>query len=340
MDIYATAVLQAVVDNLKRPTTFLLDMFFPMVSQSTDEEIKFDVEDGARRIAPFVSPLIQGKLVESLGYQTKSFQPAYVKDKRVIDPNKPLRRMVGEQIGGSMAPANREQAVIARELQDQVDMLQRRFEVMSSEALREGQVTVEGEGYDTVVVDYGRDLNLEVTLTAGDRWGETGINPHEDLEEWALDVQRIEGAVVTDVVMDPEAFKLARANADFRELLDNRRMEGAGISSAFLTGNSAGQLKGVIGNWRIWVYQDWYLDAAGAEQQMMPDHTVLMVARNQLMGTRHFGAIRDAELGYQATEFAPKSWIEKDPAVRYLLLQSAPLIVPYRPNAVLRATVR
>lgn len=340
MNIYDTAVLQAVVDSLKRPSTFLLDMFFPMVSQATEEEIKFDVEDGKRRIAPFVSPLIQGKLVESLGYSTKTFRPAYVKDKRVIDPNKPLRRMIGEQIGGNMAPAGREQAVIARELQDQVDMLQRRFEVMSSEALREGQVTVEGEGYDTVVVDYGRDANLEVTLTSTDRWGEADINPHEDLEAWALDVQRIEGAVVTDVVMDPEAFKLARANQQFRDLLDNRRIEGAGISDVFLTGNSAGQMKGFIGNWRIWTYQDWYIDAAEVEQQVMPDHTVLMVARNQLLGTRHFGAIRDAELGYQAVEFAPKSWIEKDPAVRYLLLQSAPLIVPYRPNAVLRATVR
>lgn len=340
MDIYNTAVLQAVVDSLKRPQTFLLDTFFPMVSQATEEEIKFDVEDGKRRIAPFVSPLIQGKLVESLGYQTKTFKPAYVKDKRVIDPDKPLRRMIGEQIGGNMTPQNREQAVIARELQDQTDMLQRRFEVMASEALREGQVTVSGEGYDTVVVDFGRDANLEITLTSTDRWGESGINPHEDLEDWALLVQQTEGAMVTDIVMDPLSFKLARANADFRELLDNRRIEAGQLSSAIVDGTNTGQLKGFIGNWRIWVYQDWYIDDAGAEQQMMPDHTVLMVGRQQLLGTRHFGAIRDAELGYQAREFAPKSWIEKDPAVRYLLTQSAPLVVPYRPNAVLRATVR
>jgi len=91
--------------------------------------------------------------------------------------------------------------------------------------------------------------------------------------------------------------------------------------------------------WRIWTYQDWYIDDAGVEQQMLPNGTVIGAAQGQVMGTRHFGAIRDAELGYRATEFAPKSWTEKDPAVRYLMLQSAPLVVPYRPNATFRATV-
>ena len=34
-----------------------------------------------------------------------------------------------------------------------------------------------------------------------------------------------------------------------------------------------------------------------------------------------------------------KSWIEPDPSVRFIMLQSAPLLVPYRPNASLKAKV-
>lgn len=338
MNIFDTAVLQALVPTLKRPQTFLLNTFFPMVSQSPTEEIKFDVEDGARRIAPFVSPLVQGKLVESLGYSTKTFKPAYVKDKRVIDPEKPLRRAAGEAIGGNMMPANREQLIVNSELQDQVDMLTRRLEVMASEALREGQVTVSGEGYDTVVVDYGRASALEVSLTAGNQWGDSGVVPLDLLEDWSELIQQTEGAIVTDVVMDPAAWKLFRNNTDLQNILDNRRMEGGTIDPIAGSANG-GQFKGVIGNWRMWVYQDWYIDEAGSEQQMLPDNTVLMCATPQVLGTRHFGSIRDAELGYQAMEYAPKSWVEKDPAVRYLMLQSAPLVVPYRPNATFRATV-
>jgi hypothetical protein len=56
-------------------------------------------------------------------------------------------------------------------------------------------------------------------------------------------------------------------------------------------------------------------------------------------GVRHFGAIRDLDAGIQARQYFVKSWREPDPSRQFLLMQSAPLLVPYRPNAVLSATV-
>lgn len=67
LGIYNTAVLNGVVDNLKRPQAALLSMFFPMVNVSDKAEIKFDVIVGKRRLAPFVSPMVQGKVVETIG---------------------------------------------------------------------------------------------------------------------------------------------------------------------------------------------------------------------------------------------------------------------------------
>ena len=46
-----------------------------------------------------------------------------------------------------------------------------------------------------------------------------------------------------------------------------------------------------------------------------------------------------SELEKGVTRYFTKSWLEEDPSVRWLLLQSAPLVVPYRPNAVLCATI-
>jgi len=60
LDIYSTATLNRVVQSLFQAQTGLLGLFFPLISQSTSEEIYFDVEDGKRRIAPFVSPLRGG----------------------------------------------------------------------------------------------------------------------------------------------------------------------------------------------------------------------------------------------------------------------------------------
>ena len=65
MDNYTTTALLGVIENLKRPQMGLLDMFFPTVQISDAEEIKFDVRIGKRRIAPFVSPVVEGKLIEA-----------------------------------------------------------------------------------------------------------------------------------------------------------------------------------------------------------------------------------------------------------------------------------
>lgn len=40
-----------------------------------------------------------GKVVEHEGYRTKSFKPAYVKDKRRFTPDMPFKRMAGEKSG-------------------------------------------------------------------------------------------------------------------------------------------------------------------------------------------------------------------------------------------------
>jgi hypothetical protein len=57
------------------------------------------------------------------------------------------------------------------------------------------------------------------------------------------------------------------------------------------------------------------------------------------MGTRAFGAILDPAFNYGPMSYAPKTWIQEDPAQRFLLLQSSPLVIPSRVNAALCAMV-
>ena len=78
--IYDTNVLIQVVPNLKRATSFLLDKFFPNLVVSDTEFVSIDVDVGKRRMSPFVSPLVEGKLVEARRIQTNTFKPAYIKD--------------------------------------------------------------------------------------------------------------------------------------------------------------------------------------------------------------------------------------------------------------------
>lgn len=348
---FDTAVLTRVVnDPDMQPSSFLLDMFFPMVQTEESEEIHFDVDESKPRISPFVHPLHAGRVVDSEGFRTESFKPAYVKDKRRFDPTRAIKRTPGEMIGGSLSPAQRQEILLRRDMEDQLRMLTRREEVMAAEALRLGQVTVSGDDYPTKVVDFGRDAALTVVLGGGSQWGDAGVVPVDDLETWAGEVQTKSGVAAKTVVMDPLAWKLCRKDQNTLDLLDIRRGSASTAEIgpiAFGPGNAKARFVGMIGDFEIWVYQDTYVDEAGVTQKMLPDNTVIVGARgeaesgrNGLEGTRCYGMIYDEKADFRAERFFEKSWLEEDPAVRWLLLQSAPLVVPYRPNAVLCATVK
>ena len=341
ISLYDTRVLVAVIPHLLTSTMFFSSRYFGNVIESEEEEIEVDLMIGARRMAPFVSPLVQGKIVENQTYQTRTFKPAYIKDKRRFDPTRPLKRRAGERVGGGeMSPGQRERAAINETLQDQLEMVERRLEWMAVQALLGGTVTVSGEGYAPVVVDFQRDANNTVALVGAARWGEAGVSPGQDIEAWCLQVLQSSGVVVEDIVMTNDAWRLFKADTYVKDDL-NTDLRGTGSSlNQGPSVKQGAQLKGFWGELAIYVHNDWYIDPDdNTEKPFLPSNTVMLLS-SQIEGRRQFGSIIDPEFAYQAMAFAPKSWIEKDPAVRWMMMQSAPLMVPFRPNASFTATVR
>jgi len=336
-DVFSTDVLIRTVNSLKVAPSFLLDRFFPVVQTEESEEIHFDVKNRTRRIAPFVSPLVAGQVVEDQGFKTNTFSPAYIKQKTALDTTRPLRRAIGEQIGGVLSPQDRVRMAIAQTLDDHIDMINRRLEVMAAEALRLGRVTVSGDNYPTKVVNFGRDSAHTIALGAGSKWGEAGVKPLDDLQDWSQIVLKTEGAQPMDVVMDVDAWKIFRADSEVQARLDTRRvMENAMRLDAQMT--EGGVYMGTVDGFNIFVYSGWYIDDTGTEQPILPSGTVLM-SGPQLEGVRAFGAIRDHAAGLMAMPYFPKSWVTEDPSQRWIMTQSAPLVVPTRVNASLSASV-
>jgi hypothetical protein len=331
--IYDPVVLVGVVRSLMRPKSFLLDTFFPNVITATTEEVAIDVEKGNRRLAPFCSPLVEGKLVEGMGYTTNLFKPAYIKDKRAPDLLKPVRRAIGEQIGtGELTPAQREEANLALEMADQIDMITRRMEWMAASALRSGTVTITGEGFPTTVVNFQRDPALTIALTGASRWGQTGISPGDSIEDSVTLLMQKSGAAVTDIVFTPAAWKLFRKDEWVKEAIQSPNNTDVSIA---LGGGVAqgGMYKGTWGNYRLWLFNDWYTDPVdGQLKPFLPDGTVILGSA-AIEGRRMHGLIKDPKFNYQPMEFAPKSWLVEDPAQRVLMMQSAPIVVPFRPDA-------
>lgn len=345
---FSTTDLIQVVPTLKRSQKFLLDTFFPNIKVSDTEFVAIDVDVGLRRMAPFVSPLVQGKLVEQRRYQTNIYKPPYIKDKRAPDLRKPVMRQIGERIGGGeMTGAEREMANINFEMADQIDMLDRRLEWMAAQALSTGKVTVAGEGFPTEVIDFGRDSALSIALTGNNQWG-VAANfdadgrdpvPTKCIEQWQHTILRLSGAQVTDIVFTTTPWinflnaKGVQGSIYYPKLGENGNEVNPGAQIA-----PGAVYKGRWGNYNLWVYNDWFVDTDGEEKPMLVDGTVLM-SGPQLLGTRAFGQILDPAFNYASLPYAPKTWVENDPAQRILLMQSSPLVIPSRVNASLSANV-
>lgn len=345
---FSTTDLIQVVPTLKRSQKFLLDTFFPNIKMSDTEYVAIDIDIGLRRMSPFVSPLVQGKLVQQRSYQTNTYKPAYIKDKRAPDLRKPVMRQIGERIGGGdLSGAEREMANINFEMADQIDMLDRRLEWMAAQALTTGKVVVQGEGFPTEIIDFGRDSSLTVALTGNGRWGISANFdadgrdpvPTQSIEFWQHQIMKLSGGIATDIVFTTSAW-LAFLNAKGVQgaiYYPKLGESGNNINNGPQIARGA-QYKGRWGQYNLWLYNDWYIDDNNVEQPMLVDGTVLMSGPD-LMGTRAFGQILDPNFNYAALPYAPKTWVEHDPAQRILLMQSSPLVIPSRVNASFSANV-
>ena len=80
------------------------------------------------------------------------------------------------------------------------------------------------------------------------------------------------------------------------------------------------------------------IESTDAEVQLVPVVCTALAGVDR--ATQERERLRDERAGFQPLEMFSKSWIEEDPPVRWILTQSAPLVVPYRVNGVLRAKVQ
>lgn len=336
IEVFSTTTLLGVLENLKRPVTGLLDRFFAEITQSQSEDIAFDIDTSKRYLAPFVHPLVSAPVKQMKGVETKIFRPAYIKEKARYTPDRPLRRGIGEGFGGTSTPEQRRALAVSSELAEQADRIIRRKEAMALEALMTGTLTISGiEEYPDTVVDFQRDESLEADyvdndLTGGNRWTVDGSDPNDNLDDMSEKFDKLCGAFVEDVVMDSDAWKAFRKNKKVLRDLELPKYDAGSIQN--MEPNKSGlQYKGQYGGYRIWKYSGFYTAANGTETKSFSGGYALCIG--QIDGTQHHGAIQDEESGNQPLEIFPKSWVTPEPSVRWIMSQSAPIVVPRRSNA-------
>lgn len=337
--LYQTEELVLTQQKVEGIKPFWLGLFPNQINFETDV-ISFEkVSVNYKRLAPFVMPNVQGKIMREKGFSKTGFKPTYLKPKHVVDPTLIIPVQPGERPGvGSKSLAQRRGAVITHLLQVHRTLHENRWEWLAANAAIYGYVDVSGEGYPLVRVDFGRDA----TLTTTNDWTSVSATPLKDIytmRRRSKDLS-MSGATITRIIFGQSAWDdfIAKEAATLEKLWDKNTGGGTADVTRLYDGFEGveylGSIRGSQGGGRLEFYLNTqkYTDEAGVSQFMFPDNGCYgwSVALN---GYRCFGAIMDAEAGYQPMDMYPSNWREKDPSVEYLMTQGAPLMVPADVNA-------
>jgi hypothetical protein len=339
-ELFETRTMLDAIDEREafKPKSFLTSLAFTVGRDIEGEVLEIDIIKGARRIAPLVHAKHEGKKIEKRDYETREIKPPYIKMLDETNAADMMKRRPGETIyrpGVSAAQLAAER--LGEQLQEFIEMIQRRIEVMAAEALAEGKITLTGEGFNGEI-DFLRDANNDITLAGANLWDDADSDPPGNLLDWQDQISNKTGLLATKLVLGFQALKAFLKNAEVRALLDNRRIMLGQITREEVPEGAVyyGSVHGVD----IFGYNERYLDEAGATQRFVAEKEALMVVEGARSKNKlHYGAIKDVEAGVVAVPFFPKSWVIENPSSRLLLVQSAPLVALHRPDTTLRAKV-
>jgi hypothetical protein len=333
MPLYATKTLLGVKKLQKPFTSFFKSLFFKRDVFSDSQEVAIDKVVPNLRLAPFVSPMVAGKVRKQDGFSTTSYAPPYLKPKDAVSPKNMQYRMAGEALNGEFSTAQRRNATVAFLLDDQEKTLERTEEKMAVDAVLTGKFIVEdSEEHEAMEVDYGRSVNNTVALIGAARWSV--------LDKDATDMAGIIGGYAelssglpSLLIFDKKAFSLFSKFKGVQDALNKTVANGDSDIMLAPQLKKEVQYKGRFGEYAIYVYAGYYELENGTKQYFMPDNTMVM-APSQYDGVMAYGAIQDAKANADGMAMAkrwPKNWFTDDPSIEYLMTQSAPL--PIMPDA-------
>jgi hypothetical protein len=323
-----TAILFALRQQLPpRYVPAIKGMFIKGVVTFGTQAIAFDKIKKGRKLAPLVSPMIGGKPNKAKGGTMTTVEPAYVKSTDVVTADRVIKRAPGEALMGTQSPAQRLNAIRADMLLEQDEAIERREEWMVCEVLKTGSVTLEGESFDSINIDYGRRAENNVTLSGTDKWSaldKASDQPLKDIELWCDRCN----VIVDTIVMGKDSWSLFKTFDPVQKLLETRRGSVSTAETAPLN-NASFQWVGRIGTVDYYVYKGAYENDDGNDEAYIDANGVLCTSKDVEIYMA-YGAIQDVKANasgiVEATRY-PSNWFTDNPSVEWLQTQSAPVPV-------------
>ena len=348
VSIYEPRTMMGVIRKLPPVHTFFRSTFFSKEKTFVTKSVDMDYKKGARKLAPFVSREIGGKVVPNTGYTTETYTPPFIAPDKVTTIDDILDRQPGESLYSGRTPAQRAVIQMSEDFTDLREMILRREEWMCAQAMLTGKIVVLGEGVKDTI-DFRFTNLLDISKDAKRKWkGGTAQNKYADLKAWHEKVQKegftncnvciMASDVVTEFLMDEQ----------IQKLLDVKNYALAVIKPTQKENNvtyigTIHELGLDLYQYNEWYVDDWTDPATPVELPMVPAGT-LMMASTHAKYSMYYGAIsilnqRTEKWETVAGKYVPDTFIKKRPDRRFLSLQSAPVPVPHEVDSWLVAKV-
>ncbi len=280
-------------------TTVLRDTFFPGTKTFVTEHVDLDFRKGTQAVAPFVAKGVGGINMARQGYETRTYTPPRVAPERPISPDVLQPRLPGETLHTALSPEDRQDHFLKQDAEELDDAITRREEVMASELLTAGKITVRGyidenqRKYIENVLDFQFD-NL-LNLTGTDQWSNEASKKLGDLE-FACEKIMKAGYNPRHAFLGSGAWDLLKNDPDFQKKFDLLRYNVGQLAPELRIQNGNGvKYLGYLTELGVdlWVYYAWYLGEDGQMHPYIPDNKI--VVGPESVGQMVYGAVTQLE---------------------------------------------
>lgn len=336
VSIYEPRTMGRVIQKLPPVRTFFRSTFFRHEETFVTKSVDVDFRKGSRKVAPFVSRVIGGKIVPDTGYETKTYTPPLVAPEKVTTIDDLLERRAGESMYSGETPEKRAVKKMAEDFIELREMITRREELMCAQTIFTGQIPIIGDGVNEVITfDF---TNKEVITEAAKKWTNEKSDPIDDLKRWHEAVQK-NGFVNCDIcIMGKDVINAFVNHPKVKDALDVKNYNLAVIQPKQLPNGVTyiGTIHEI--GMDIYKYSEWYLDdwtnpAAPEDKPLVPENQLALLSSGANY-SMYYGAItliNEETKRFRTVEgkLVPDTWVKRKPARRFLNMSSAPLCVPH-----------
>lgn len=318
---------------------FFKDRYFPDGRNFFSEEVVIEMKKGNRKVAPFVVPVVNGIAMKSQKYSGYKYKPALIAPKSVITVDDLKAKAFGEDPNSNRSAADRQNELQAERTDELRQNIFRRFELMASEILTTGKVTMrqyakpEDFGTDNYVLQnltFYEDT-FDNTYTLEEAWAAMTIQQKINEIYKMASILRDRGVKAADVVLGANVSTDLFSDIDFLEYFNKNNVNFGAVSQEELP-------EGVIFNGKInimgvmldfFTYDEKYEDLDGEVKSFIPEDAIIMLAPG--LGETVYGSVDflDATGNVQsyAEKIVPRTIIDENNNTITVIEASRP--VPY-----------